>query len=214
MLTIKRGHAFEVKEVGDAGAIVGYGSVFGNVDAGHEVVERGAFAESLKERGLPKMLWGHEWFEPPIGKWNEAEEDKHGLLLHGQLNMSMQRGSEIHGALKMDTLDGLSIGYLEKVADEDDDGVRHLKELDLFEVSVVTFPMNELARVDSVKDRLLHGVTKRELATILRDAGFSRSQAEALVARGYDALAQSDSGDLGGDEDTAAAVLRIRNLFK
>lgn len=211
-MQIKQGSPFRVKEVGDSGAIVGYGSVFGNVDAGYDVVEQGAFADSLEERGLPKMLWGHAWFDPPIGKWTKAEEDDHGLLLHGEINMKMQQGAEVHAALKMDTLDGLSIGYLEQESTTDKGGVRHLEKLDLFEVSVVTFPMNELARVDSVKDRIGHGVTKRELASILRDAGFSRLQAEALVARGYGGLTQSDSGDQDDDGDQAAAV--IGNLFK
>ena len=211
-MQIKQGSPFHVKEVGAEGAIVGYGSVFGNIDAGFDVVEAGAFEDSLKDRGLPKMLWGHAWFDPPIGKWTEAEEDDHGLLLHGQINMKMQQGAEVHAALVMDTLDGLSIGFLEQEATTDKRGVRHLEKLDLFEVSVVTFPMNELARVDSVKDRIGHGVTKRELAMILRDAGFSRLQAEALVARGYGGLAQSDSGDQDDDADGAAAL--IQNMFK
>jgi len=165
--------------------------VFGNVDHGFDVVEPGAFANSLKERGLPKMLWGHAWDELPIGNWTSAKEDDHGLLLKGKLALDIQQGAETHSALKTGSVEGLSIGYMPVAGgiDVDRAGVQHLNELDLFEVSVVNFPMNELARVESVKDRIDAAENpRRVLAGILRQAGFSRTSAEALVAAGYDGL--------------------------
>jgi HK97 family phage prohead protease len=199
MFEVNRGRAIEVKEVRDSGAIAGYGSTFGNIDQGFDIVEKGAFAESLEERGLPKMLWGHDFFEPPIGKWQKASEDEHGLLLEGKLNLDTQRGQEVHSGLKMQTLDGLSIGYLEKESDVDKRGIRHLKEVELFEVSVVTFPMNEMARVDTVKNRIAQGIGKVELEKVLRDAGFSRTQAKRFIAEGYSGIAPRDAGDFDAD---------------
>ncbi len=212
MLNVKRGRAFELKEVSDSGSIAGYGSVFGNVDQGFDVVEPGAFDKTLKERGLPKMLWGHDFQLPPIGKWETAKEDDYGLLLKGKLNLDMQLGNEVHSALKMETLEGLSIGYITEDADFDRHGVQHLKEVVLFEVSVVTFPMNELARVDSVKDRMAQSSNpKRVLAGILREAGFSRTQAEALVAAGYDGLlALRDADDQVDDENDVLTAETFR----
>lgn len=205
MRQIKRGHAIEVKQVSDAGDIEGYGSTFGNVDQGYDIVEPGAFEKTLEERGLPKMLWGHDFWEPPIGKWTKAKEDDFGLFLKGQINLDTQRGAEVHSNLKMGTLDGLSIGYLEKDADFAN-GVRHLKEIDLFEVSVVTFPMNELARVDAVKQKIEDGISKRELEHILQEAGMSRAQARKLIKHGHEGLYTRDAVDTSDDDELRAIV--------
>ncbi len=209
MRKMNHGCAIEVKTVNAAGELEGYGSTFGNVDLGFDIVEPGAFADSLKDRGLPKMLWGHDFFDPPIGKWTEATEDKTGLFLKGQINLDMQRGHEVHSALKMGSLDGLSIGFSVQDSDIDRRGVRHLEKVDLFEVSVVTFPMNEEARVDAVKQLVEKGVTERQLEKILRDAGFSRKQAMALVASGYDGLIARDAADEDDDDEFKELVSQL-----
>lgn len=198
---LQKGQAFgiEIKDVTTKGDVAGYGSVFSNVDQGYDVVEEGAFADSLKNRGMPKMLFGHDYWSPPIGKWNTAKEDEHGLYLEGTLNLKSQMGAEVHAGLKMGTMDGLSVGFLMKDYDIAESGIRHIKEADLLEVSVVTFPMNELARVDAVKNRVQQGISKRELEWILRDAGFTRTQAKAFIARGFNGLTQCDAVD-GLDE--------------
>ncbi len=208
---LQKGQAFgvEIKDVSSKGDVAGYGSVFNNVDQGYDVVEEGAFANSLKERGMPKMLFGHDYWSPPIGKWNEAKEDDHGLYLEGSLNLKSQMGSEVHAGLKMGTMDGLSVGFLMKDYDIAESGIRHIKEADLLEVSVVTFPMNELARVDAVKNRVQQGISKRELEWILRDAGFTRAQAKAFIARGFNGLTQCDAAV----EDEDADFTEFANLF-
>jgi len=194
---LQKGQAFgvEVKDVTSKGDVAGYGSVFNNVDQGYDIVEPGSFDKSLGERGLPKMLFGHDHWSPPIGKWNVAKEDDHGLYLEGELNLQSQMGKEVHAGLKMGTMDGLSIGFLMKDYEIAESGIRHIKEADLLEVSVVTFPMNELARVDAVKNRIQQGISKRELEWILRDAGFTRSQAKAFISRGFNGLSQCDAVD-------------------
>ncbi len=215
-MQLQKGKTFavEVKDVTEKGDIAGYGSVFNNVDGGYDVVEPGAFANSLKERGLPKMLWGHDFWDPPIGKWNQAKEDDHGLYLEGKLLLDTQRGKEVHAGLKAKTLDGLSIGYTIDDAEVSEAGIRHLKEIDLWEVSVVTFPMNELARVDAVKQLVEGGLTKRQLETILRDAGFTRGQAKALVADGYDGLIDARDALVGSAEDWDGVKHAAQGIFR
>ncbi len=213
---VKRGAAVQVKTVSKTGDIEGYGSVFNNVDSGFDIVEPGAFAKSLEERGLPKMLWGHDMWDPPIGIWNEAKEDDRGLYLEGKLNLDMQRGREVHAALKMGSVDGLSIGYLPEDTDIDKRGVRHLKQVDLFEVSVVTFPMNEEARVDAVKQLLESGeMTKTRLERFLRDAGLTRQQAKALIFGGYDELIARNADEGSNDGEQLAQTLgKLSNILR
>ncbi len=192
--------AFELKETADSGHVTGYGSVFGNVDQGGDIVAKGAFADSLKSR-QPKMLWGHDHYAPAIGVWNEASEDDHGLLLEGQINLRSQMGKDVHSALAMKAIDGMSIGYLVNESETDKAGITTLNELELWEVSFVNFPMNVAARVDAVKAKILNGtMTKREVERILRDAGFTCTQAKAFLSHGFSGLKHRDDGDDITDE--------------
>lgn len=165
----------EVKD----GTITGYGSVFGVKDGGGDIVVKGAFSDTLKSRPNVKMLWGHDAFSPPIGVWTSVKEDQRGLMMEGELFMETERGREAHVALKSGAIDGLSIGY--SVADEKrTKNARELRKLNLFEVSVVNFPMNEDATVQTVKslsDFESPAEKKRFLEKALRDAGFSKSEA-------------------------------------
>lgn len=202
--------AFELKDAEETGSVEGYGSVFGNVDQGGDIVAKGAFTESLKDK-MPKMLWGHDSFAPAIGVWQTAKEDDHGLLLQGQINMESAMGQEVHSALKMGAIDGLSIGFMTKESDTDKGGITTLKEVDLWEVSFVNFPMNVEARVDAVKAKIISGtVTKRELENLLRDAGFPAQQAKAIVADGYAGLKGRDGSDDLNDE-LRKLIGRVRN---
>lgn len=160
---------FEFKFAGgDArGAFEGYGAVFGNVDAAGDVIQRGAFAATLarhKAAGtMPKMLLNHgsmgglaggPMADLPIGKWTSMSEDSHGLQVKGRLiNLDTERGKTVYGAMREGELDGLSIGYRARSSEPGKPGGprRILKEVDLLEVSPVTFPANSLARVSSVK---------------------------------------------------------------
>lgn len=194
---------FELKSVDDNGYFEGYGSTFGDVDLGKDVVAKGAFKKSLdnwhgKQR-LPAMLWQHD-AKQPIGVYSYMREDEKGLYVKGQLALKTQKGAEAHELMKMNALGGLSIGYVIKDDSYDSKtGVRELKEVDLHEISVVTFPMNPNAEITAVKEQLRLGElpTERELEKFLRDAGLSRTQSTALVAGGYKALQNnlSDSDD-------------------
>lgn len=201
--------ALEVK-ADESGMISGYGSVFGNVDAYGERVMPGAFRKSLASGGMPKLLWQHDQHRP-IGKWIEAKEDGTGLLLTGQLNLKTTAGRDAYEHLVAGDVTGLSIGYREvKVTPKGD--VRELNELELHEVSIVTFPANRSATLSTVKSL----TSKDELIDMLRSGGLSKQAAGLIAAGGWNAL--SKSPDL--DHDAAArlaasidhATRAIRNL--
>ena len=161
----------------ETGVIQGYGSIFGNKDQGGDIVVKGAFSNTLKERPSIKMFWGHDEKSVPIGVWEEAKEDAKGLMMKGRLFLDTERGREVHVALKNGAIDGLSIGY-SIVKSKNTKAGFELLELKLFEVSVVNFPMNEQATVETVKSISDAGGKKRFLEGILRDAGLSVKQAK------------------------------------
>lgn len=166
----------------DYGTFEGYGSVFGNKDLGNDVIERGAFLKSLKRRKPQnvKLLYQHK-SDMPIGVFDEIREDEHGLVVKGRLALKTQAGAEAYELLKMGALDGLSIGFRvnpKEVSYDKRGNKRIIKEVDLMEVSLVTFPMNPQATVRSVKGE---EISIREWENGMRDA-FSLSRSEAKMA--------------------------------
>ena len=166
----------------DYGTFEGYGSVFGNKDLGNDVIERGAFLKSLKRRKPQnvKLLYQHK-SDMPIGVFDEIREDEHGLVVKGRLALKTQAGAEAYELLKMGALDGLSIGFRvnpKEVSYDKRGNKRIIKEVDLMEVSLVTFPMNPQATVRSVKGE---DISIREWENGMRDA-FSLSRSEAKMA--------------------------------
>ena len=181
-----RSFALQIKAAGDDGTVEGYGSVFGVRDNYDDVISKGAFVQSLKDHKaagtMPAMLWQHD-ADKPIGVWTEMVEDEKGLRIKGQLAMETVKGKEAHALLKMGALNGLSIGFMSKEwAYDRETEVRTLTAIDLWEVSLVTFPANEKARVTNVKsaDELQ---APKDAEKVLRDAGFSKSDATAFVSR-------------------------------
>jgi HK97 family phage prohead protease len=140
-------------EVESDGSFSGYASLFGKVDLGKDIVERGAFAGSLRRRGASgiRMLFQHDAGQP-IGTWARIEEDTHGLYVRGQLATGAGRAREVLALMRAGALDGLSIGFRPvKTRREAASGVRRIIEADLWDISIVTFPMQPGARVTSVK---------------------------------------------------------------
>lgn len=149
------------------GTFSGYASLFGAVDLAKDVVERGAFRKSLADRGVAgiRMLYQHDANEP-IGVWEEIHEDGRGLFVRGRLNLDVSRAREVLSLMRTGGLDGLSIGFRTVRARKDSDsGVRRILEADLWEISVVTFPMQPGARVSAVKGG---GGAMKELALAAR----------------------------------------------
>lgn len=202
---------FELKAAGSKGEIEGLGSVFNNVDHGDDVILPGAFAKSLEQK-LPAMLWQHQHDKVP-GKWISAEETKEGLQLKGVF-ANTPLGQEAYELTKMEAVTGLSIGFtIPEGGAEFEKNVRVIKEVDLWEVSPVTFPMNELARVRRVKSKIAHGkqLTIREFEQFLRDAGYSRRAAESIARDGYKAVPENDRDDLSG---VLNHITHLRNVLK
>jgi uncharacterized protein len=204
---------FEVKAVEETGTFEGYLSVFGNVDGGGDIVMPGAFTDSLaawKAKGaLPPVLWQHRTGEP-IGAFLDMKQDSHGLFVKGQLLVAdIARAREARALMKANAITGMSIGYT-SVADSVDSqsGMRSIMKADLWEGSVVTFPMNGLAKVTAVKEAITELETLADAEKFLRDAGnLSRSQATAFIGR-VKSLSQSDSG-LELDDELRQALQRL-----
>ncbi len=141
--------------VSDGQVISGYASLFGRKDQGGDVVQIGAYASSLKRLEASgrrvKMLWQHDPGQP-IGIWDEVREDAKGLFVKGRLLPEVEKGREAAALLAAGAIDGLSIGYRTIKAERDGKGQRLLQELELWEVSLVTFPMLPEARVGSKSD--------------------------------------------------------------
>lgn len=160
--------------VTDGTVIEGYASLFGISDQGGDTVGAGAYAASLKalaaERRRVKMLWQHDPGQP-IGVWDEVREDARGLYVKGRLLTEVARGREAMALLEAGAIDGLSIGYRTVRARKDDKGRRLLSELELWEVSLVTFPMLPGARARTKGDALPGAADlMRDVAAALQDA--------------------------------------------
>jgi HK97 family phage prohead protease len=199
-MSIERRHCLlhDVKMDDDRkGAFEGYGSVFDTVDSYNDTVAKGAYKATLREwkatKKLPKLLLQHGgggFFGGaaddmvPIGKWDEMAEDDHGLFVRGHLfDVDTDRAKATYAALKEGELDGLSIGYRTRKSKMDETThIRTLTDIQLYEVSLVTFPANDPARVTGVK---ADDMTERQFESFLRDAGFSITTAKTIVASGY-----------------------------
>ena len=160
--------------VTDGTVISGYASLFGKSDQGGDTVEKGAYGASLaKGRGV-KMLWQHDPTQP-IGVWDEVREDATGLWVKGRLLTDVAKGREAASLIAAKAIDGLSIGYRTVKARKDDKGGRFLSELELWEVSLVTFPMLPDARVGAKGDD--------PAATAMREMAAAFEGARQMMAR-------------------------------
>jgi HK97 family phage prohead protease len=178
----------ELKFAGDKGRFTGYASVFGGVDSYGDTIAEGAFKNVIASGRMPKMFENHKSWQLPIGKWLSMKEDSTGLLVEGEFTPKNPVSEMVHAAMLHGTLDGLSIGFRMTKGDYDDvDGTRTIKNIsELIEISAVTFPADDAARVDltSVKSELDSIQTITDLEAFLREAGgFSKGLAVAVLAR-------------------------------
>jgi HK97 family phage prohead protease len=135
------------------GTIEGYASLFGEIDQARDMMMPGAFAQTLRQRGLRKipMLFQHDPAEP-IGIWLELREDFRGLFARGKLIPDVARARELLALLRAGAIDGLSIGYrTQRGRIDPKTHIRKLHQVDLWEISIVTFPLLAGARVATVK---------------------------------------------------------------
>lgn len=139
----------------EGSVIEGYASLFGVADQGGDVVMPGAYAASLArlvaKGDKVRMLWQHDPMRP-IGVWDEIHEDGKGLWVKGRLLPEVAQAREAAALIQAGAIDGLSIGYRTVRADRDAQGRRRLAEVELWEVSLVTFPMLPEAKVGRKSD--------------------------------------------------------------
>ena len=206
----------EVKEseTEGKGLVRGYGSIFGNVDSYGDIVMQGAFIESLKGR-MPKMLYQHNQNEV-IGVWKKAYEDSKGLYLEGEINLNVSKGKDAYELLKQGAIEGLSIGFRTKGYEDDyDNETRKLTSVELFEVSLVTFPANEKANVTDVRSIMDN---ERNFERFLRDAGLSRTQAkkavESVKQNGFNWQRDAAEGLCDADEAMVKTLTETLNILK
>ncbi|MEO7494709.1 MAG: HK97 family phage prohead protease [Massilia sp.] len=212
--------ASQLKLESDSTTFVGYASTFGNVDQGGDTIIKGAYRDTLKGNGMPKMFFNHNSDAVPIGKWLSAVEDDYGLLLAGEFTPGNALAAEVKAALQHGTIDSMSIGYRLKAGDYQETPTgRTIKRIErLAETSIVTFPMDKFAKVDltSVKfeDEIKLIETIRDFEYFLRDAGgFSKGAAQTLIARAKTLFALRDAGDAVLSKKAEDEILtRLTNL--
>ena len=204
----------QIKFAGNNATFTGYASVFNGVDSYGDTILPGAFKKVIASGRMPKMFENHKSWELPIGKWLTIEEDTKGLLVEGEFTPNHQRAEMVRAAMLHGTLDGLSIGFRMTSGDFDEEkGRRTIKNItELVEISPVTVPADEAARVDltSVKSELELITNEREIENFLREAGgFSKGLAVAVTAR----MKQVFGGEPQKrfDEETAKQLKRLLN---
>lgn len=180
------------KSVDEAtGIFEGYGSAFGGKpDSYGDIIVEGAYKKTLESGGRNGygigLLWMHDPRQP-IGKWLELHENKRGLKVKGKLTKGVQKADEALLLLKDNAIEGLSIGYtIPDGGSESDEKkkVRYIKEIELWEISLVTFPANTRARVTNVKEIQKAFLEKnpRALEHALRDAGLTHKESKLVVS--------------------------------
>lgn len=194
----------EVKALGDPtrGIFAGNLSTYGNVDFAGDIVEAGAYDATIQAKGTKRpLLWQHDPGEP-IGSLEIVSTDE-ALRIEGHINRGTRRGEEAYSLLKAGDIDGLSIGYTVDDCHYDEDGVRHLDAVNLLEGSVVTFPADDLARVDDVKSDRTGGAGDGD-----RDDG-PASGADDQADGGAETEQADGAEEDGTDEDDRAELDRL-----
>lgn len=166
---------FELESSDESGEFSGYAAVFGNRDSGDDIIEKGAFSKTIREDfDRIKILALHNDCWLPVGKPLELREDGKGLFIRGKIS-DTSMGRDIRTLLRDGVLTELSIGYDAVAFDFDSDtSVRHLKEIRLWEVSIVTWAMNDQAKVEEVKS------LAEDLRSEIKAGRITRARLDAL----------------------------------
>ena len=191
--------ALDVKGIEDDGSIEGIAAAYGNVDHGGDIIAPGAIAKSLEGKSRVPMLLFHDQ-KRPIGAWTDFSDTSDGLRVKGRFSMNSAAGREAHAMARDGVFGGLSIGY-RTLKHRFEGKARHLLDIALHEISLVTIPMNERTGIVSVKN--LRGDTLPTLSEFedhLREAGFSKTEATAVANKGLSHLLRGEPGSASDDE--------------
>ncbi len=204
----------ELKSEGDGTTFSGYASVFNGDDLVGDTILPGAYTEAIKNF-TPKMFFNHDAYALPIGKWVSVEEDEKGLKVVGELTPGNPQSEAVKAAIHHGTVDGLSIGYRLNSSGykSKKDGGRIITKVEaLPEISVVTYPCDQSARIESKSEDINELRTIREFENFLRDVGgFSKAEATALCAKAK--ILFSNQRDSDGEEKMQKEVCeRIKAL--
>jgi HK97 family phage prohead protease len=165
---------------GKQGLFSGYASVFGGVDSYGDSIIAGAYANTINDRERPiQMRWNH--FGDVIGKWTRIEEDAKGLYVEGELTPNHSKAMDVYASLLHNAISGLSIGYKPVKFTENDKGGLDLYEIDLVEISIVESPADVNAQIGRIKSAIDEALTIKDFESILRESGYSRSDATWFV---------------------------------
>jgi HK97 family phage prohead protease len=213
----------ELKAITDEGTFTGFASVYDIIDSDNDIIRAGAFTESLGRRKV-KMLWQHRQ-DKPIGLFTNVRESGNTLEVEGQLNLKTRLGAEAYELLKQGAIDGLSVGFMTKESEYDNESrTRIITKAELYETSLVTFPANEAAKIFAIKS--FNELAPKEIEAKLRDEfDLSREQAKAFMAKGYSAVSQREVDNQEDDSQRdageqlksellgAANAIEVRNLI-
>ncbi|MDP9267272.1 MAG: HK97 family phage prohead protease [Acidobacteriota bacterium] len=189
---------FLIKELTENGMFKGLAAVYGNVDLGGDVIEPGAFTKTLSDKGgeFP-ILWQHDSRKPiGLGKFTDSRE---GLVVEGKLTLESPTAAEAYALLRDRVVRGLSIGY-DTISDKIEKNIRHLLEIKLWETSLVTFPMNEMAQITDVKNADEYAVLVNEVEAAGERLGFNAE----LAARAIKSLRALAARAPAAKQDTIA----------
>ena len=191
----------------------GYASVFGVTDSDGDVIEKGAY--NLDDAN-PKMFFNHLHHDLPVGKWLSLSQDDYGLLVKGELTPGNSFAEDIKASIAHETIDGMSVGFsMGKDDFEQKSTGKIIKNIpNLFEISVVSFPANSAARINSVKSALESMTDIHEFESFLRESGnVSRAVATALTAKAK-AIFQREADEQAKAQTLLTQINEFKNLIK
>lgn len=210
-------NAAQKAEATDEGIIEGYASVFNGVDSYGDTIDPKAYDDIVESKSMPAMLFGHDDYALPIGKWTELSVDEHGLKVKGQLNLNNARAKEVFDAIKFGALTGMSvrIGVTDDdIEDQKDTGGTYIKHVsDLPEISVVPLPADSYARISACKSvdfEKVHDI--KDLEKCLRDAGFSRNDAKGFISKAKSVLTDQRDAEKQVADEKAEILARIKAI--
>ncbi len=207
--------SLEMKVDAQTRRISGYGAIFGNKDSTNDIILPGAFAKTIGKRQV-KMLYQHD-SDDLLGYWDIVREDDRGLYIEGNIART-SLGDDAYELAKAGALDSMSIGYSVDLCEYNGEGTRMLKEIDLWEVSLVTFPANPLATISAVKSV----ETVRQFEAFLQKNGYSDRESMLIASKGFAAALtaresrgnKDDARDSRSLETIAESFGKFEQLFK
>ena len=193
----------------------GYANTFDHQDRAGDITQRGAFIKSIANHqaaGTKVKMLAHHDTTRPIGVWTSMREDDKGLYVEGRLTKGVRDADEAYALLKDGALDAMSIGY--RVVHEEYDrksGANLLHEIDLHEISLVAIPANQESVVTAVKSD--HDI--RSLEKVLRDAGVSRKDAKAILAKGFSGIDEArDAPEIDSKSTDAEVQAELKRMLQ